>query len=200
MKNMSSSLSLLGAFTLLLLSILNPSMFAEADDNRSTNDNFVHDTCNRFTYDELYKICIPEIDSDPREDLKTNLTGLLIILVNHSISNFNDNIEFLQREIKSEKLNGETKHMLDTCLENFERGNRDLQETMHILHAQTGIGPYELPVIGILNYIRDCVDEFEDVPKPLGYQSRYNTSWNLMLLIASMCNVMKCNRVIACIP
>ena len=70
---------------------------------------------------------IHEIDSDSREDLKSNLTGILIIFVNHSISNFNDYIMFLQREIKSEKLNGETKEMFVTCLENFERGTIDLQ-------------------------------------------------------------------------
>lgn len=123
-------------------------------------------TCNRFQYDELYKLCILEINSDPREDLKSNLTGLFIIFVNHSISSFSDNIEFLQGEIKSGNLNGETKLMFNTCLKIFERGNDDLQETIHILFTQTGIDVYNLPIINIPNYVQDCVDDFEGDPIP----------------------------------
>ena len=197
MKNTSSSLPFLGAFTLLLLSIFNSSMLAKAEVNRST---FAHDTCNRFQYNQLYKLCIPEIDSDPREDLKSSLTGILIIFVNHSISNFKDNIAFLQREIKSGKLNGETKEMYDGCLEDFENGNDDLQETMHILLTQTGMDAYSLPTINIDSYLSECVDFYEGEPIPPEWQSRYNTSENLLYLILATSNLMKCNRDIACIP
>ena len=197
MKNTSSSLPFLGAFTLILLSIFNPSMLAKAEVNRST---FVHDTCNRFQYKQLYKLCIPEIDSDPREDLKSNLTGILIIFVNHSISNFNDNIAFLKKEIKSGKLIGKTKEMYDSCLDDFKRGNNALQEGMHILLTQKGIDVYMLPTMNVASYVSDCVDYYEGVPISREWQSRYNTSWNLSLLILTTSNLIKCNRDIACIP
>ena len=155
MKNTPSSLPLLGAFTLLLLSIFNSSLLAKAEVNRTT---FVHDTCNRFQYDQLYKLCIPDIDSDPREDLKSNLTGILIIFVNHIISNFNNNIAFLQKEIKSGKLNNEAKEMYDGCLDDFERGSNALHEGMHTLLTQTGIDATMLPTMSIVNYVEDCVD------------------------------------------
>ena len=166
MKSMSPSLLLLGAFTLLLLSIINPSMFVMAKENRSTNNNFAHDTFNRFQFEQLYKLYISEVDSDPRKDLKSNLTGILIIFVNHTTSNFKDNVMFLQREIKSGKLNGETKEMYDTCLENFERGTTDLQQSMHVLLTETGKDIYGLPALSVASYVTECVDDFEGVPKP----------------------------------
>ena len=160
---MPSSFPLLATFTLFLLSIFNPSLLVEP---RSINNNFAHRTCNRIQYEQLYKICIPVVDSDPREDLKSNLTGLLIIFLNHSINNFNDNIGFLHREIKSGKLNGKTKMMYGKCLEAFEMGNSDLQESLHILLTQTSRDVYGLPLMIAGDHISLWVDDFEGDPIP----------------------------------
>jgi len=200
MKNTSPSLPLLGTFTLLLLSIFNSSILVKADENRSTNHILVHDTCNKISEQKLQKVCNFEIDSDPREDLKSNLTGLLIIFISHSINNFKENIVFLQRELKSGKLNNETKLMFNKCLENFERGNTDLQESLHILLTQTGIDVYGLPTINIDAYLDLCVLDFEGDPIPPVWQTRYNNSLNLLSLILSMSNIIKCNREASCIP
>ena len=200
MKNMSSSLPLLPVFTLLLLSIFNPSMIVMAEENRSSNDKFVRDTCNRFQYDELYKLCFSVIDSDPREDLKSNLTGFLIILVNHTISNFNDNLVFLQKEIKAGKLDAETKLMYNKCSESFGMGYTDLQESMHILLTQPGTNVYELPTMSVAGHIGVCFDDFEDDPIPPEWQSRYNTSWDLVALTVETTNLITCNREASCTP
>lgn len=205
MKNkMCSSPSFLVAFTLHFLSIFNPFLLAHANQNtNATVNNFAHGICNRLIqYNDLYKVCIPEIDSDPREDLKSDLTGLLIIFVNHSISNFNDNIVFLKKEINSGKVNGDTKDIMSMCLENFETGISALQESLHILLTQTGIDVYQLSMINVENYVSECVEDFEGnpIPNPPEWQSRYNSSWNLLGLILVMSNLIKCNRVISCIP
>ena len=85
-------------------------------------------------------------------------------------------------------------------MDDFKRGNSDLQEGMHILLTQTGIDVTMLPTIGIANYVEDCVYDYEGVPIPPEWHSRYNTLWNLIALIAEMCNIMKCNRECSCIP
>ena len=200
MKNMSSSLPLLAVSTLLLLSIFNPSMIVMAEENSSSNDKFVRDTCNRFQYDELYKVCIPVIDSDPREDLKSNLTGFLIIFMNHTMSNFNDNIVFLQREIQSGKLNAETKLVYSTCLESFRMGYSDLEEAMHILLTQPGTNVYDLSTMMVDKHISTCIEDFEDDPIPPEWQSRYNTSWDLVALTVETTNLITCNREASCTP
>ncbi|XP_023511468.1 uncharacterized protein LOC111776286 [Cucurbita pepo subsp. pepo] len=171
-----------------------------AEEDKSTDDTFVHDTCNRFQYNELYKLCIPEIDLDPREDLKSNLTGFLTIFVNHTINNFNDNLIFLQREIKSGKLDAETKLMYDKCSESFGMGYTKLQESMHILLTQPGTNVYDLPTMSVDKRISVCFDDFEDDPIPPEWQSRYKTSWNLVSLILGTSNLIKCNREASCIP
>ena len=175
-------------------------MVVMAEENRSSNDKFVRDTCNKFQYDELYKLCFPVIDSDPHEDLKSNLTGILIILVNHTISNFNDNLVFLQKEIKSGKLDAETKLMYNKCSESFGMGYTDLQESMHILLTQPGANVYDLPTMSVDKHVGVCFDDFEDDPIPPEWQSRYNTSWNLISLVAETTNLITCNRVASCIP
>ncbi|KAG6572377.1 hypothetical protein SDJN03_29105, partial [Cucurbita argyrosperma subsp. sororia] len=197
---MSSSLSLLGVFTLLLLSIFNPSMFVLAKENGSNIDKFVHDTCNRFPDNELYNLCISEIDSDLREDLKSNLAGFLTIFVNRTINNFNDNLVFLQKEIKSGKLDAETKLMYNKCSESFGMGYTDLQESMHILLTQPGTNVYDLPIMSVDKHVGVCFDDFEDDPIPPEWTSRYNRSWNLVSLILGTSNLIKCNREASCIP
>ena len=192
MKNMSSSTPILMTFTLGLLSLFSLSMLVRA------NESFAHNICNKLQFNGVSKLCIFEVDSDHREDLKSSMIGLLTIFVNHSIRNFNDNIVFLKREINSGGFVGEKRDMFETCLDNFERGTNDLQKSMQILLTQTGIDVYQLPTTNMEKYVSQCVENYEDIPIPREWRSRYYTSWDLLNLILAMTNLIKCNSSFPC--
>ena len=88
--------------------------------------------------------------------------------------------------------------MYDECLEAFEMGNSDLQESLHILLTQTSRDVYGLPLMIAGNHISSWVDDFEGDPIPLEWQSRYKNSWNLVLLIGGISNLIKCNQQFEC--
>lgn len=78
------------------------------------SNNFAHGTCNKMIdYPEQNKLCLSEVDSDSHQDLKSNLTGFLILFVNHTITNFNISVSFLQNQVNSGKLDRDIK---DICL------------------------------------------------------------------------------------
>ena len=182
---------------LVLLCILSLCMLTKADQNTTIND-FVRHTCNRTH--ELKNLCLSQISSEPRNDLKSNLTGLLMIFVNQSISNFKNDISFLEKEINSNKISRDTKDMLEDCLQNFQIGSVNLRETMEILQTKTGYDAEQLPVGNVGNLAVECFDDFEGTPVPPEWQSRYNASFALLKLSMAMINLITCNRDYACIP
>lgn len=82
-------------------------------------------------YPEQNKLCLSEVDSDPHQDLKSNLTGFLILFVNHTITNFNISVSFLQNQVNSGKLDRDMKdiYMFEACIGDFQLGIDDLRET-----------------------------------------------------------------------
>lgn len=181
---------------LVLFCILSVCMLVKADQNASIND-FVNLTCNRTI--ELKNLCLSHINSDPRDDLKTSLTGFLTIFVNHSITDINNDILFLKKELNSNKIGHDTKDMYIGCSDNYVMGLGDLQETLQKLQKKGSVDVFYSLITQTYDLLTGCMEDFEGISIiPPEWQSRYKASYALLDLSLSMINLIKCNSPQAC--
>lgn len=92
---------------LLLLMFNHLCLIAQTYQTAVSND-FVKNTC--MKHGELSNIGIAVVDSDPHQDWKLNLQGLLAIFINHSIAKATDNRSYLLEQIKKGACSLTTKH------------------------------------------------------------------------------------------
>ena len=145
-------------------------------------------------------MCLSLVNSDPREDLKTNLTGLLTIFVNHSITDINNDILFLNHELASNNVSRDSKEIYLVCADNYVMGLSDLQETLEKLIKRRGsVDVFYSLMNHTYDLLTGCLDDFEGIYTiPREWQSRYEASYALLDLSLSIINLIKCNSPDEC--
>lgn len=169
---------------------------AQTDQSAISND-FVNDTCKK--HEELCKICIDVIDSDPHQDLKLNLSGLLAIFINHSIANATDNNLYLVEQLKRPGLDNRTQQILNSCTDLYGRGINVLTSTLEALLENQGT-ELSMSMTGAYDMFVSCEYEYEYTPEPPAWLSRYLGLRPLLELSMGTANLIECKRVAACVP
>ncbi|XP_022137307.1 uncharacterized protein LOC111008804 [Momordica charantia] len=164
----------------------------------SVANSFVNNTCNKFE-EEFIKVCIDVIDSDPHQDLKLNLSGLLAIFINHSIDNATDNHLYLMEQLKRSDLDKDIRYTFNVCVEQYERGLDILKSSLEALlkNDKDDLG---LILSDAFDKIVACEDDFESTPEPPSWLAHYLPLRKLLALSMGTANLIQCKKVAACIP
>lgn len=183
-----------GIVLLLLFSSFYP--IARTDQTAVVSSDFIKTTCNKFE-EKFIKVCVDVIDSDPHQDLKLNLTGLLAIVVKHSIANVTDDYSYLLEQLKRSDLDKYTRQIFDVCVEEYKRGLDTLKSSLDELLKEHNRN-LSLSMTDAFKSFGTCEDEFEDTPMPPSLLSRYLSLQQLMELCMGISNLLECQKVTAC--
>lgn len=151
-------------------------------------NDFVNDSCKK--YKELSQICIDVIDSDPRQDLKSNLSGFLAIFINHSIANTNNNHLYLLEQIKRPELDNKTRQVFNKCLGHYEICRNILTSSLEVLLRDHDV-KLDRNMADAYALITECENEFTGTPEPPSWSSRCLELFRLLKLSMMTANLLQ---------
>lgn len=159
--------------------------------------NFVRDTCNKS--EELKDLCNSVIDSNPRQDLKSNLTGLLAIFVNQTLQAVIHDHSYLQSQIAHGHLDNLTQKVFISCMDQYQMSKDSLELILKEALVKQKSGDLNMDLGQIDNYLDLCEMDFEGfTPEPSAWKSRYDYVNSLLILSLRMTNLITCNHIHVC--
>ncbi|KAG6585821.1 hypothetical protein SDJN03_18554, partial [Cucurbita argyrosperma subsp. sororia] len=180
-------------FTYLLLSAaantLDPEMKAGSD--------FTRATCDRTS--ELKDLCISVINSNPCEDLKSNLTGFLAIFINETLHVVIDDHSYLLNQTLNGQLDNRTLQVFRSCASQYQMSKDSLRVLLEDELLKQHNADLNMDLGQIDNYLALCEMEFEGfIEEPSAWKTRYDYVSSLLILSLQTTNLIKCNRIHVC--
>ena len=160
-------------------------------------NDFVHDTCNKT--EELKDLCNSVIGSDPRDDLKSNLTSLLTIFINQTLRVVVDDHSYLYNQTLNGELDNRTLEVFKSCMNLYQMSKDSLQALLDVELLKNKNADLNMDLAQVDNFLDLCEVDFEGFTRePLTWKSRYDYVSSLLILSLRMTNLIKCNQIHYC--
>lgn len=167
------------------------------DPETKVANNFIQETCNRTQ--ELKDVCISVIHSNPHEDLKSNLTGLLALFINQTLHAVVDDHSYLLNQTQNAQLDDQTRQAFTSCVTQYQMSRDSLQVLLQEQLLSRQNTDLNMDLGQIDNYLALCEIDFEGfAAEPSAWKSRYHYVSSLLILSLRITNLIKCNQIHAC--